>query len=201
MPPYPPALPRRDPTAAMRPLPTRKALNRRLAAASRAMARALGLAAVAVPAGAAAYCFAAPGWAARHPWLTGLDGVPPVLDPVGSACLLAGMAVALAPLVWGVLQLRLLFRGYGSGQVLTAEAASRFDRFARSLLAAAVAGPLGSLVASAALSAAGRLGTPGLSLAFGSDEAWLALLGGVLLLIARVMLDAALLAADDAQIL
>lgn len=180
--------------------PSRRSLNRRLVRLSRLAAAGCRLAWLAGPAMLAAYCFLLPEAAARHPWLAHVPDLPAALGPAAAACLLAGLLVATGPLLWGMTQLEALFRGYGAGEVLTVQAASRFNRFALALLAGVPAGPLGSAVATGALSLAGHAGAPFLAVSVGSDQFWLLILGSVLLLIARVMLDAAMLAADDAQI-
>ncbi|HYE51834.1 MAG TPA: hypothetical protein VEB20_19730 [Azospirillaceae bacterium] len=185
----------------MRTSTSRKSLNRRLVVASRVMAHVILALLVLYPLLVVTYSFVAPEMAALHAWTAGLEGIAVPLEPGAALCLSLGLLVAAAPGVWGLFHLRMLFLGYATGEVLTVDAAVRFNRFAQSLLVAAFAGPVGSAVTTLALSTAGWWQGGTVRVRVSTEEIGLAVLGGVLMLIARVMLDAAMLAEENSQIL
>ncbi|MFD2184231.1 DUF2975 domain-containing protein [Rhodoplanes azumiensis] len=107
-------------------------------------------------------------------------------------------AVPLGLMIWGLWQVRSLFRDFAAGLVFTAAAAQRLRLFGFSVL---LQGPLGPLTATA-LALALSLGNPPgqryLVLTFSINDYVALIVGGVLIAVAAVMREAVQLADENA---
>lgn len=143
--------------------------------------------------------YTASGLAIHHPWLTLLHVSATALDPITRLALFAATLTAMAPMLWGLDQVRRLFLGYVSGEVFTERAAIRFGRFALALLLTAVAGPAALCALSLVLSAHGTITPPAGVISISSTDIGLLLIGSVLRVISSVLHAAAALADENAS--
>jgi len=170
----------------------------RIARLSRGVAALLTLALWLLPAGIAAYVLLFPQLLPSHPWVAAA-GISPRPLPIGnSLAVLAVLLISASPAFWGLWELRRLFQGYAAGAIFTVAAARRLRHCAYALVSLAAAAPFGAMGLSLALSADLPPGARKLAISFSSDDLGLLLLGVILLVIARVMGEAARLAEENA---
>lgn len=134
-------------------------------------------------------------------WLAGaFAGLPEStqLTPWKSTTVLAIGAVALVPVLMALWQMRGLFGRYRRGEILTAACAVHIRRTGSALVLLALAQfvirPLQILV----LTADNPAGQKMLAIGLSSEVLWLALAGGLLVVIGRVMAEAARVAEENA---
>lgn len=112
----------------------------------------------------------------------------------------AAIMVQTAPLLWALWALRRLFDGYAAGAVFTTDAARYLKIVALALLSTVIVRPLGGGLFSLAMSIdtiAKPEGQGHFVLMFGSTEILIGLAGGMVLVIAWVMGEAAALAEEN----
>lgn len=120
------------------------------------------------------------------------------LSGAASVAAMAALLVVSAPTLWGLWELRRLFEGYVAGAIFTVGAARRLRRCGLAVSISAAKTALGGLLLSLALSIDLPQDHRILIVGVSSDDlAWL-LIGGILLVIARVMEEAARLAEENA---
>lgn len=107
------------------------------------------------------------------------------------------LGMASLPGLWGLWNLRALFRGYAKGAVFTATAARRLRRCGLAVFVAGVLAPVGSALLSVALTFDLAPGSHVLTLAYSLNDLTLAIVGGVLMIIAQVMLEAARISEEN----
>lgn len=120
------------------------------------------------------------------------------LSPLASVAVMGALLVVALPLLWGLWELRGLFQGYAAGAIFTVDAAGHLRRCGYALMALSGKTLLRSLALSAALSIDRPKGERSMVLAVSSDDLLFLLLGVTVLVIARVMAEAAHLAEDNA---
>lgn len=104
-----------------------------------------------------------------------------------------------APVMWGGWELRALFRGYAHGEIFCHSAASRLRRCALAMVTLAVAGPVTTVALSLALSVGLPEGGRRLVIGIHGEDMGFALIGLAVLVIARVLGEAARLARENAE--
>lgn len=112
----------------------------------------------------------------------------------------AAIMVQTAPLLWALWALRRLFKGYAAGAVFTTDSARYLKMVAWALLSTMVVRPLGGGLFSLAMSidtVAQPDGQGYFALMFGSTEVLIGLAGGMVLVIAWVMGEAAAMAEEN----
>jgi Protein of unknown function (DUF2975) len=122
--------------------------------------------------------------------------------PLTSGGLIAGAAVTAVPigvLLYGLWQVRALFRDFALGRVFTVETARRLQLFAGTVFAQAVLGPLSSAGLLLAFSSNDPAGTSRFGMALSTDDYLALIVGGVLLAIAWAMREAAQMADENAS--
>jgi hypothetical protein len=170
----------------------------RIARLSRGVAALLTLALWLLPVGIAVYVLLFPQLLPFHPWVAAA-GISPRPLPLGNTvAVLAVLMISASPAIWGLWELRRLFQGYAAGAIFTVAAARRLCHCAYSLLALGVIAPFGALGLSLALSADLPPGARKIAISISSDDLGLLLMGIILLVIARVMGEAARLAEENA---
>lgn len=122
--------------------------------------------------------------------------------PLTTGGLLAGAAVTAVPvgvLIYGLWQVRALFRDFALGRVFTVEAARRLQLFAGAVLAQAALGPVSSAGLLIAFTLSNPPGGRQLGIALSSNDYVALIVGGVLLAIAWAMHEAARIANENAS--
>ncbi|MBP2230296.1 hypothetical protein J2847_003599 [Azospirillum agricola] len=172
----------------------------RIARVSRRLAGLMTALLVLTPAGLALYAFAfSDAMLTGHPWLAALRLPARSLSALDSALATAALLVAALPGLWGLWELRALFRGFAAGLVFSPTSARRLRRFAASLMVSGLGEPVGSVLLSmAVLRSVPDGGGPRGSLSLSTGDLSVVLLGMVLLVIAWVMGEAAALADENA---
>jgi Protein of unknown function (DUF2975) len=130
----------------------------------------------------------------------GLGAMPVTLD--GWTRVL-GFAVCMLPMtviVWLLYHSYALFDGYRMGRVFTAEAPIRLRRIGLSLLALALVRPVTTTLLSVVLTLSNPPGQRLLAIGIDIDDYMIAAIGGLLLAIGHVMVEANRLADDNRQI-
>lgn len=117
--------------------------------------------------------------------------------PEQAAAVIAVLLFYSLPSLWGLWEMRALFRGYAAGEIFTLAMARRLRRCAMALLILAPAGPVAGVGLSLALSIGQMPGKRMLVLGIGSDDLGHALIGLALLIVAQVMVRAAKLAEEN----
>jgi hypothetical protein len=144
-------------------------------------------------------CFLIPDWS-RNLLLARLGQVGAAL-PVTPPARLAAAAVVVAPvavMLYGLWNVRALFREFGQGRVFTAGAARHLQVFAVTVLAQAPLNPLISAGLSFAISMVQETGPRMLAITFSLHDYYALIVGGALFAIASVMREAARLADENA---
>lgn len=171
--------------------------QRRIAILSRRVAAVLGVAVFLAPVVLAVYVFAFPEQLATHPGVAILRLTPRPLDLPHLLGACGALFLEAAPALWGLWHLRRLFQGYAAGAVFTTVAAKHFRCFAWAVLLSAVSRPLGWMILSMVVAAGSEAGPHGV-ISLSSDDLVLVLVGSALLVIGRVMSEAARIAEDNA---
>lgn len=123
--------------------------------------------------------------------------------PLPTEALLAILAVfwlCALPAMWGMWHLRRLFLGYARGEIFTVDAAARLRQFAWAVVGGGAITPLGNSALSLALSIGLPPGSRMLVVNLSGGDLAFILIGVTLLLIARLMGEAAHIAEDNASI-
>ncbi|GAB1479067.1 hypothetical protein MASR2M74_16260 [Paracoccaceae bacterium] len=141
-------------------------------------------------------------WGASNPdWLAGaFAGLPEGtrLTPWKSTAVLAIGAIALVPILMALWQMRGLFARYRRGEILTAACAAHIRRTGSALALLALAQVLIRPLQILVLTADNPAGQKILAISLSSEVLWLALAGGLLVVIGRVMAEAARVAEENA---
>ena len=170
----------------------------RIAWLSGGVATLLTLALWLLPAGLSLYVFLFPQLLPFHPWVAAA-GISLRPLPLGnSVAVLVVLLISASPAIWGLWELRRLFQGYAAGAIFTVAAARRLCHCAYALLALGAIAPFGAMGLSLALSADLPPGARRIAISISSDDLGLLLMGIILLVIARVMGEAARLAEENA---
>ena len=112
----------------------------------------------------------------------------------------AGFAITLLPasvLIYGLDQLRRLFKLYARGEIFSPEAARRLKRFAATVLAQFLLRPITGAALSILLTAHNPPGKRALTISLGSPEFGALVLGGLILVIGWVMGESARIAEEN----
>jgi hypothetical protein len=176
----------------------RRRLEDSIRRVSRAMVVILWGAVAAYPLGLCAFAFGGRQLILNHPWIASRGLVAADLGPGLSAVFFVALALAAAPLAWGLWRLRRMFVAFADGRIFDAPAIAEFERFAWALGATAFAGPLAGVVFGPLLRLADDRITPSISLSLSSTDAATLLLSLVLGVVAKVMRMAAELAEENA---
>jgi hypothetical protein len=148
--------------------------------------------------GLALYVLVFPGQLPGLPWVAAAGFAPRPLPAAVAGEVIAALWVVSLPGLFGLWQLKRLFESYARGEVFTAAAARRLRRCGYALIITGAESPFGSLLLSAALSLDLPPGRGSLVVTISSNDLLLALIGGVVLVISQVMVEAARIAEDNA---
>jgi hypothetical protein len=145
-------------------------------------------------------CFLIPDWS-RNLLLAKLGQAGAALPVTPQARLAAAgvVAIPVAVMLYGLLNVRALFRELGRGRVFTGQAARHLQIFAATVLAQAPLGPLTSAALSVAVSMTDETGARMHAITFSLHDYYALLVGGVLLAVATVMREAARLSDENAS--
>jgi Protein of unknown function (DUF2975) len=108
-------------------------------------------------------------------------------------------AIPVGVMLYGLWQARLLFADFADGQLFTLTNARRLRDFAASVLAQAVLGPLSSTALLLAFTLHNGPGERHLAIALSSNDYIALIIGGVLLAVAWVMVEATRVADENAS--
>ncbi|RAI44891.1 DUF2975 domain-containing protein [Rhodoplanes roseus] len=128
----------------------------------------------------------------------GATGAKLPLGPSDQIVLAMIYAVPLGIMIWGLWQVRALFRDFAAGHVFTGDAAQRLRLFGLSVLLQGPLGPLTATVLALVLSLGNPPGQRYLVLTFSINDYVALIVGGVLIAIAAVMREAVRLADENA---
>ncbi|MFC0241081.1 DUF2975 domain-containing protein [Rhodopseudomonas telluris] len=144
--------------------------------------------------------FVVPSWT-RNVLLTKLGeiGARLPLDAGNQALAAIIIAVPVAVMLWGLINVRTLFGEFARGHVFTATAASHLQRFGIAVLAQGLLGPVTATALALALSLSNPAGQRMLVLTFSSNDYVSVIVGGVLIAVAAVMREATRLADENAS--
>jgi hypothetical protein len=151
-----------------------------------------------LPPGLALYVLLMPEQLTHHPAIAMAGFAAGPLSATATAAVIAALWIVSAPVLWGLWELKRLFEDYAAGAVFTVGAAQRLRRCGYAVMLAAARTVVGGVLMSAALSLDRPPGARALVVSFSSDDIALLLIGGILLVIARVMEEAARIAAENA---
>ena len=115
----------------------------------------------------------------------------------------AGAAITAVPvgvLLFGLWQVRALFADFAEGRVFTLASARHLRDFAASVMAQAILGPISSTALLLAFTFDNPPGKRQLGIALSSNDYLALIIGGVLLAVARVMVEATRIADEHASI-
>ncbi|WP_322515558.1 DUF2975 domain-containing protein [Rhodopseudomonas palustris] len=121
------------------------------------------------------------------------------LDAGNQALAAIIIAVPVAVLVWGLLNVRALFGDFARGRVFTAATATHLQRFGIAVAAQGALGPLTATVLALVLSLGNPPGQRLLVLTFSSNDYISVIVGGVLIAVAAVMREATRIADENAS--
>jgi Protein of unknown function (DUF2975) len=130
----------------------------------------------------------------------GLEGMPVTLDVWTRTMGFAVCTVPMAVLVWLLYHAYALFDGYRLGHLFTDEAPVRLRRIGLSLLALAFLRPVTATLLGVVLTLSNPPGQRLLAIGVSIDDYIIAAIGGLLLAIGHVMVEAKRLADDNRQI-
>jgi hypothetical protein len=116
---------------------------------------------------------------------------------IAAAAIITSIPVGV--ILCGLWQARLLFAGFADGQLFTLGNARRLRNFATSVLAQAVLGPLSSMALLLAFTLSNPPGQPRLGIALSTNDYIALIVGGVLLAVAWVMVEATRIAEEHAS--
>jgi hypothetical protein len=161
----------------------------RVAKISRWMAGLCVVLAIAIPFAVAAVIFLAPEQVIARRQLAAL-GIT-VLDLHDQVIVFAFSVLFSLPLIWGLFQLRTLFRRYAAGDVFSKAASGSLYRFALALLLHAFANFLSRTIIPLALTMQNPPGERKLAIAISSDDVSTVFIAVTFMVIAWVMAEAA----------
>lgn len=130
----------------------------------------------------------------------GESGRDLALTPLRIAAGAAITAVPVGVLLFGLWQVRALFADFAEGRVFTLASARRLRDFAASVLAQAILGPISSTALLLAFTFDNPPGKRQLAIALSSNDYLALIIGGVLLAVAWVMVEATRIADENASI-
>ncbi|HXP98145.1 MAG TPA: DUF2975 domain-containing protein, partial [Telmatospirillum sp.] len=133
-----------------------------------------------------------------HGWVAMAGFKPRPLPPLVATAVFGALSVVSLPALWGLWALKKLFEGFATGAIFTIAAARRLRHCGYALMVAAGLSPIGSMLLSAALSLDLPKNGRSLVISLSTDDLVLLLIGGVLLVVARVMEEAARIAEENA---
>lgn len=165
--------------------------------AAMALVTTIGMVLIAV---AMVLVFLIPEW--TRTFLTSRVGQSGAALPLTPGRLVAGAAVTAVPigvLLYGLWQARALFRDFAAGRVFTPDAARRLHLFAGAVLAQALLGPASSTGLLLAFTLGNPPGQRLLGIALSVNDYVALIVGGVLLAISWVMVEAARIADEHAR--
>lgn len=144
-------------------------------------------------------CFLIPDWT-RNLLLAKLGQAGAALPVTAQARVAAAVIIAMpvAVMLYGLWNVRALFREFAQGRVFTTDAARHLQVFAATVLAQAPLGPLTSAGLSFAVSMVNEPGSRMLAITFSLHDYYALIVGGALFAIASVMREAARLADENA---
>jgi hypothetical protein len=116
---------------------------------------------------------------------------------LGAAAVITSVPVGI--MLYGLWQARQLFAGFAAGQVFTLASARRLRDFAAAMLAQAVLGPLSSTALLLAFTLSNPPGERQLAITLSSNDYIALIVGGVLLAVAWVMVEASRIADEHAS--
>lgn len=146
----------------------------------------------------ALYVLVLPEQLPNHGWVAGAGfPVRPLPSPVALA-VWGALCIISLPALWGLWSLRRLFEGYAVGAIFTVAAARRLRHCGVALVVAGLETPFGSMLLSGALSLDLPKGSRMLVLSWSGNDVVLLVIGALLLIIGRVMGEAARIAEDNA---
>ena len=108
-------------------------------------------------------------------------------------------AVPVSVLLFGLWQARALFEGFAEGRIFTLASARRLRDFAACMMAQAILGPISSTALLLAFTYDNPPGTRQLSIGLSSNDYLALIVGGVLLAVAWVMVEATRIADEHAS--
>jgi len=146
----------------------------------------------------ALYVILFPDQLADRPGLTAAHFPAGPLSAPATAAAIAALVIISAPTLWGLWELKRLFEGYAAGAIFTIGAALRLRACGYAVLLSAAKTGVGSVLLSLALSIDRPQNARALVVSFSSDDLALLLIGGIVLVIARVMEEAARIADENA---
>lgn len=124
-------------------------------------------------------------------------------ETLGVGTLLAGFVISMIPvsaLIYGLINLRSLFRHYSRGVIFSREQAARLRRFALAAMLSVGLQILANSLLSVLLTFNNPPGMRQLAISVSSDQLGTIFLGGVFLVIAWIMGEGSRIAEDNAQI-
>ena len=121
------------------------------------------------------------------------------LTPESMAAAVAITAIPVGVLLFGLWQVRALFADFAAGRVFTLTSARRLRNFAASVLAQAILGPLSSTALLLAFTFNNPPGQRQLGIALSTNDYLALIIGGVLLAVAWVMVEATRIADEHAS--
>lgn len=135
--------------------------------------------------------------------MPGMGHLPIHPERIGPWTRLLGFVVHIIPggiAVYGFHQLRRLFELYTGGEIFSMNCVSRLRSFAHALLAYGIASPIAMALISVVVTMNNPPGERALSIALSSNDVVTLFIGGVFVVIARVMVEGGKLAEENAQI-
>ncbi len=152
-----------------------------------------------LPPGLVAYVWLAPEQIVNWGGVAMADFPPRPLEGVAFLAVAGVLLVYAGPVVWGFWELRALFRGYARGEIFCPSAAVRLRHCALAMVALAVAGPVTTVALSLALSVGLPEGSRHVVIGIHGEDLGFAIIGLAVLVIARVLGEAARLARENAE--
>lgn len=169
----------------------------RITTVSRKISAACGIFMVLLPAGLAIYVFGFFELLSYHPHIAPMDIPKDGLSRLAQTALYAALLIGIAPALFALSQLRLLFSGYANGAVFTVAAAKHLKAVASALIVMVLIRPVSGMLISLAISIDLPPGGRALVITFGSTEVWIGLAGAMVLVTAWIMGEAAALAEEN----
>lgn len=151
-----------------------------------------------VPAIIVAYVLLFPEQLAHHPTIAAAHVETATLSGPAKGAAIAALLVVASPTMWALWELKRLFEGYAAGAIFTVAAARRLRSCGFAVLISSGKTVVGAVLLSLAISIDLPQGHKVLSVSLSSDDVGLLLIGGIVLVIARVMEEAAGLAEENA---
>ncbi len=165
---------------------------------ARPMARLVTAAFWLLPAAIVFYVVLFPQQLAHHPTIAAAHVDTAALSGPAMGAAIAALLLVAAPTLWGLWELKRLFEGYSTGAIFTVAAARRLRSCGFAVLISAAKTAVGAVLLSMAVSIDLPKDHRVLSVSLSSDDLGLLLIGGIVLVIARVMEEAARLAEENA---